>query len=167
MKDNWTLKVFFLTFVLAVIFSIAANYLGRFNNTILVICIISILLIGIIFDIIGVAVLSCDVKALHSRASQKLKGAKKAIKLTQNASTVSSFCNDVVGDVCGIVSGSLITVLIINLFVNNNLSFWNVIFSSILSSLTVGGKAIGKKIAVKNADQIIYTVGKVLSLLGK
>ena len=167
MKDNWTLKVFFLTFILAIIFSIAANYLGRFNNIILIICIISILLIGIVFDIIGVAVLSCDIKALHSRASQKLKGAKKAIKLTQNASTVSSFCNDVVGDVCGIVSGSLITVLVLNLFVNNNLSFWNVIFSSILSSLTVGGKAIGKKIAVKNADNIIYLVGKILSLLSK
>ena len=166
MKDNWTLKVFFLTFILAIIFSIAANYLGRFNNIILIICIISILLIGIVFDIIGVAVLSCDIKALHSRASQKLKGAKKAIKLTQNASTVSSFCNDVVGDVCGIVSGSLITVLVLNLFVNNNLSFWNVIFSSILSSLTVGGKAIGKKIAVKNAN-IIYLVGKILSLLSK
>ncbi len=167
MKDNWTLKVFFLTFILAIIFSIAANYLGRFNNIILIICIISILLIGIVFDIIGVAVLSCDIKALHSRASQKLKGAKKAIKLTQNASTVSSFCNDVVGDVCGIVSGSLITVLVLNLFVNNNLSFWNVIFSSILSSLTVGGKAIGKKFAVKNADNIIYLVGKILSLLSK
>ena len=167
MKDNWTLKVFFLTFILAIIFSIAANYLGRFNNIVLIICIVSILLIGIIFDVIGVAVLSCDIKALHSRASQKLKGAKKAIKLTQNASTVSSFCNDVVGDVCGIVSGSLITVLVLNLFINNNLSFWNVIFSSILSSLTVGGKAIGKKIAVKNADNIIYLVGKILSLFSK
>ncbi len=163
MKNNWTLKVFFLTFVLAVIFSLAANFLGKFNNIILIICTISILLIGIIFDIIGVSVLSCDVKALHSRASQKLKGAKTAIKLTQNASTVSSFCNDVVGDVCGIVSGSLITVLVLNLFINNNLSFWNVIFSSVLSSLTVGGKAIGKKIAIKNADKIIYLVGRILA----
>ena len=135
MKDNWTLKVFFLTFILAIIFSIAANYLGRFNNIILIICIISILLIGIVFDIIGVAVLSCDIKALHSRASQKLKGAKKAIKLTQNASTVSSFCNDVVGDVCGIVSGSLITVLVLNLFVNNNLSFWNVMVRQLVKKL--------------------------------
>ena len=167
MKDNWTLKVFFLTFILAIIFSIIANYLGRFNNIVLIICIISILLIGIIFDIIGVAVLSCDDKALHSRASQKLKGAKKAIKLTKNASTVSSFCNDVVGDVCGIISGSLVTVLVINLFINNNLSFWNVMLASFLSSLTVGGKAIGKKIAVKNADNIIYMVGKVLSLFSK
>ncbi len=167
MKNNWTIKVFVLTFILAILFSLVANYLGKFNNIILVICILSILIIGIIFDIIGVAVLSCDEKALHSRASQKIKGAKKAIKLTKNSSTVSSFCNDVVGDVCGIVSGSLITVLVVNLFLNNSLSLWNVIFSSILSSLTVGGKAIGKKIAIKNANDITYFVGKVLSIFSK
>ena len=167
MKNNWTLKVFFLTFFLAIIFSLIANYLGKFNNIILVICIISILAIGIIFDIIGVAVLSCDEKVLHSKASQKLKGAKKAIKLIKNASTVSSFCNDVVGDVCGIVSGSLITVLVMNLFVSSELSLGNVLFSSILSSLTVGGKAIGKKIAIKKANEITYLVGKTLSLFSR
>ena len=167
MKNNWTVKVFFLTFILACVFSIVANYLGKFNNIILIICILVILFIGIIFDIIGVSVLSCDEKVLHSRASQKIKGAKMAIKLTKNASVVSSICNDVVGDVCGIVSGSLVTVLVINLFLNSNLSFWNVCFASFLSSATVGGKAIGKKIAIKYSNDITYFVGKILSLFNK
>ncbi len=162
MKNKWALKVFFLTFILAVIFSVIANYLGNFNNIVLSICIILIILIGIIFDIIGTAVLSCDTKVLHSKASQKLKGAKEAIKLAKNASAVSSFCNDVVGDVCGIVSGSLITVLVVNMFKNGDVSLWNVLFSSILSSVTVGGKALGKKVAVKKSNDIIYTVGKML-----
>ena len=74
MKNNWTLKVFFLTFILAVIFSLIANYLGKFNNIVLSICIVAIIVIGILFDLIGTAVLSCDMKVLHSRASQKLKG---------------------------------------------------------------------------------------------
>lgn len=164
MKNKWTLKVFFLTFVLAIIFSLIANYLGNFNNVILSICIILIILIGIIFDIIGTAVLSCNTKVLHSRASQKLKGAKEAIKLAKNASSVSSFCNDVVGDVCGIVSGSLITILVVNIFTSGNLSIYNVLLSSILSSLTVGGKALGKKMAVKRSNDIIYCVGKILSI---
>lgn len=164
MKNKWTLKVFFLTFVLAIIFSLIANYLGNFNNIILSICIILIILIGIVFDIIGTAVLSCNTKVLHSRASQKLKGAKEAIKLAKNASTVSSFCNDVVGDVCGIVSGSLITILVVNIFTSGNLSIYNVLLSSILSSLTVGGKALGKKMAVKRSNDIIYSVGKILSI---
>lgn len=167
MKNNWTLKVFFLTFILAMIFSLVANFLGDFNNIILIICIISIILIGIIFDIIGTAVLSCDTKVLHSKASQKLKGAKQAIRLAKNASSVSSFCNDVVGDVCGIVSGSLVTILVVNLFINNDLSLWNVIFSSSLSALTVGGKALGKSIGVKKSNDIIYSVGKIISIFSK
>lgn len=164
MKNNWTLKVFFLTFILAIIFSLIANYLGNFNNIVLSICIIIIILIGIIFDIIGTAVLSCNTKVLHSKASQKLKGAKEAIKLAKNASSVSSFCNDVIGDICGIVSGSLITVLVVNLFTNGNLSLWNVLFSSVLSSLTVGGKALGKKVAVIKSNDIIYNVGKIIRI---
>ena len=167
MKNNWTLIVFFLTFILAMIFSLVANFLGDFNNIILIICIISIILIGIIFDIIGTAVLSCDTKVLHSKASQKLKGAKQAIRLAKNASSVSSFCNDVVGDVCGIVSGSLVTILVVNLFINNDLSLWNVIFSSSLSALTVGGKALGKSIGVKKSNDIIYSVGKIISIFSK
>lgn len=167
MKKNWTLRVFFLTFILAITFSVIANYLGEFNNIILSICIVTIIVIGIIFDLIGTAVLSCDMKVLHSRASQKLKGAKKAISLARNASTVSSFCNDVVGDVCGIVSGSLVTVLVVNIFATGNVSIWNVILSSILSSLTVGGKALGKTIGVKKSNDIIYNVGKIISIFSK
>jgi len=167
MKYNWTIKVFFLTFLLAITFSLIANLLGKFNNIILIICIIAIIFIGIIFDVIGTAVLSCNKKVLHSKASQKLKGAKEAIKLANNASSVSSICNDVVGDVCGIVSGSLVTVLVVNIFVNNNISIWNVLLSSILSSLTVGGKALGKSIGVKKSNDIIYKVGKLLSMFSK
>lgn len=164
MKNNWVLKSFIITFLLAILFSMIANFLGDFNNIILTICIISIIIIGIVFDIIGTAVLSCDMKALNSRASQKLKGAKNAIKLAKNASSVSSFCNDVIGDVCGIVSGSLITVLVVNIIKTENISICNVILSSVLSSLTVGGKAIGKKVGVKNSNDIIYYVGKLLSI---
>ena len=164
MKNNWTFKVFILTFLLAMLFSFITNFLGNFNNIVLIICIITIIFIGIVFDIVGTAVLSCNTKVLHSKASQKLKGAKQAIKLAKNASTVSSFCNDVVGDVCGIVSGSLVTILVVNLFVDNNLSLWNVILSAILSALTVGGNAIGKNLGVKKSNDIVYSVGKILSI---
>lgn len=163
MKKNWTIKVFFITFALAMIFSLIANVLGNLNNIVLIICIFTIIFIGITFDIIGTAVLSCDLKVLHSKASQKLKGAKEAIKLAKNASSVSSFCNDVIGDICGILSGSLIAILAINLFTNNNLALLNVILSSALSALTVGGKAAGKRIAVKKSNDVLYLVGKLLS----
>ncbi len=38
-----------------------------------------------------------------------------------------------------------------------------IIISSVISSLTVGGKAIGKKMAIKNSDDIIFLVSKILS----
>lgn len=167
MKKRWTVKVFFLTFLLAIIFSLIANILGNFNNIVLIICLLVIIFIGIIFDIIGTACLSCNIKVLHSKASQKLKGAKNAIKLAKNSSTVSSLCNDVVGDICGIISGSLVTILIINIFSNNNISLWNIVITSILSSLTVGGKAIGKLVAVKRSNDIIYGVGKIMAFFKK
>ncbi len=167
MNNNWTIKVFFLTFFLALFFSIITNFLGNLNNIILFLCIIIIVFTGIIFDIIGVSVLSCNKKVLHSKASQKMKGAKIAIKLANNGSTVSSICNDVVGDVCGIISGSLIAILLMNLFKGNDLTIINVVITCILSAITVGGKAIGKTIAVKNADNIIYDVAIILSIFSK
>lgn len=163
MKKNWTLIVFILTFILAMIFSIIANLLGEVNNFILASVTLLVIMIGILFDTIGTAVLSCDIKVFHSKASQKIKGGKEAVNLAKNASKVSSICNDVVGDICGIISGSLVTVLIINIFKNNNLTMYNVILTSLLSSLTVGGKALGKNYAVKNSNDIIANVGKFIS----
>ena len=79
---------------------------------------LAIILIGIIFDIIGMAVATADEKPFHSMASRKVAGASDAIKLLRNAERVSSICNDVVGDICGVVSGSAsatIAALIVSL----------------------------------------------------
>ena len=78
---------------------------------------------------------------------------------------ISSICNDVIGDICGIVSGSVGAML--GIFLSNmtgiNVIYVTLLVSSVISSLTVGGKAIGKKIAIKNSDSIIFIVGKILS----
>ena len=39
----------------------------------------------------------------------------------------------------------------------------SIIISAIISSFTVGGKAIFKIVAINNADNIIFTVGKVIN----
>ena len=161
MKNNWTLIVFLLTFILSLVFSIIANILGNLNNIVLIIITLLVIFIGTIFDVIGTAVLSCEIKVMHSKASQKIKGAKEAIDLIKNSSKVSSVCNDVIGDICGIISGSLTTILVINLF--NNASIYQIIITAIVSSLTVGSKALGKKYAIKNSNNIIFNVGKLMS----
>lgn len=167
MKNNWTIIVFILTFILAAIFSSLTNLLGNLNNFILVAVTLLVLMIGIIFDCIGTAALSCDIKVFHSKASQKIKGSKEAINLAKNATKVSSVCNDIIGDICGIISGSLLTILMINIFVNKDLTLYNILFTAVLSSLTVGGKALGKTYAVKRSNDIIFKAGKILSIFTK
>lgn len=166
-KDNWILKAFLMTFFIALIFSSASNYLiSKFNNTILLILLCVIFIgIGILFDIIGTAVLTANEASFHAKSAKKIKGSKEGVYLVKNSSTIASICNDVIGDICGIVSGSIGAMLAINISTKLNVStvIVTLLISSIISSLTVGGKAIGKKQAIKNSDAIIFVAAKVLS----
>ena len=166
-KDNWIPKAFLMTFFIALIFSSISNLLiSKFNNIVLLIfiCLIFII-IGIIFDIIGTAVLTGNESTFHAKSAKKIKGSKEGVYLIKNANRISSICNDVIGDICGIVSGSVAAMLAITLSVILNISvvLTTLIISSIVSSLTVGGKAIGKKYAIKNSDNIIFITAKVLN----
>ena len=155
-KDNWIIKAFLMTFFIALIFSSASNFIiAKYNNTILL----------ILFDIIGTAVLTANESSFHAKSSKKIKGSKEAVKLIKNSSTIASICNDVIGDICGIVSGSVGAMLAINISTKFNISaiIVTLLTSSIISSLTVGGKAIGKKYAIKKSDAIIFIVAKLLN----
>ena len=70
------------------------------------IVLIGIVLIGIVFDSEIARVTVTDEKPFHSMAASKVKGAKSSLMLIRNASRVSNVCNDVVGDICGIISGA-------------------------------------------------------------
>ena len=81
-KDNWLYKVFLLTFFLALLFtSITAFMSENFNNIVLLIILIVVMSIGIIFDMIGVSVLTSKESSFHAMASKKIKGAKESIGL--------------------------------------------------------------------------------------
>jgi len=166
-KNNWTYKVFIITFLLASIFSLLTNLFTNVNILILATIILIVIFIGIIFDMIGVATLTSEEKNFHARASKKIKGAKESISLLKNANIVTSLTNDVIGDICGIISGGLGATLslILSQKFNINIILATTIIAAIISSLTVGGKAIGKNIAIKNSDSIIFMVGKLKSVL--
>ncbi|MDY4953328.1 MAG: CNNM domain-containing protein [Candidatus Onthomonas sp.] len=124
------------------------------------------ILLGIVFDIIGVAVTAADERPFHSMASHKEKGASEALHLIRNASHVSSFCNDVVGDICGIVSGTTAAVIvarILQLLPLNALAV-SVGLTALISGLTIGGKALGKTLAIKNSTKVVFTVGRFMHL---
>ena len=166
-KDNWIIKAFLMTFFIALIFSSASNFIiAKYNNTILLISLCILFIgIGILFDIIGTAVLTANESSFHAKSSKKIKGSKEAVKLIKNSSTIASICNDVIGDICGIVSGSVGAMLAINISTKFNISaiIVTLLTSSIISSLTVGGKAIGKKYAIKKSGAIIFIVAKLLN----
>lgn len=169
MKNKWTLEVFIISFILSAIFSGLSTFISDFNVILLVIILILVISIGIIFDMIGVAVLSGDEAPMHARSAKKIKGADACIRLLKNATKVSSVCNDIVGDICGIVSGGLgatLTVyLTIALGINPILA--TILVTSFISALTVGGKAYFKNVAAKKSDSIVFAVGKVMRLFYK
>ena len=125
--------------------------------------------VGILFDIVGVAVTGADEKVFHSMNSRQVKGSKVAVLFKKNADKVSSFCCDVIGDICGIVSGASASAVSVGLAVTFN---WNLLLVSltvaaIVASLTIGGKACGKSFAINKSDVILYQFAKIISIFYK
>ena len=166
-KDNWIIKAFLMTFFIAIIFSSLSNVIINNCDNVIILIIITIffILFGVLFDIIGTAVLTANESTFHAKSAKKIKGSKEGVQLIKNSPRIASICNDVIGDICGIISGSCGAMLsiFISSKLNLNLIFITLIISSLISSLTVGGKAIGKKYATKNSDEIIFIVAKLIS----
>ena len=128
-----------------------------------------IVLIGILFDVIGVAVTSADEKPFHSMAARKVAGSLEAIRLLRNAERVSSICNDVIGDICGVISGSASATIAVQILNNAEFAWPRMItlaMSALVAGLTVGGKAIGKTFAIRSSTEIVSFVGRILHFFG-
>lgn len=127
-----------------------------------------VVFIGIIFDMIGIASAAAVEVPFHAMAAERIKGAKQAIGIARNADRFSSFCNDVVGDIAGIISGSASALVIIEFVRTMNAentlthTIVSVLFTGFVSGITVGGKALGKSFAMHYSTPIILNVGKVL-----
>jgi hypothetical protein len=163
---KWVVNITIITFILAVFMSSASEALLR-NTTISVafMILIIIVFIGIVSDLIGIAVATADEKPFHSMAAQKIDAAKYAIKLIKNAGPVSNFCNDVIGDIAGIISGAagaIILVQVSRIYSGINTVYYSFILSGVVAAITVGGKALGKEIALKKSKEIVYKVSQFL-----
>lgn len=144
--------------------------LKKVNILVAFIILIFIIFTGVIFDMIGVAVTAADETPFHSMASKKIKGAKIAVRLIKNADKTSSICNDVVGDICGIISGSigiLIVNKIVGIFPNINTTIVGTIIGVLIGAFTIGGKSLGKNLAINNSSDILLKVSKILYFLKK
>jgi len=162
-EKKWVIEVSIIAFLLSAIFSGLSSFLSNFNVIILTVILLLVIAMGILFDMIGVAAITAKEAPFHAMNSKKIKGASACIKLLKNSNKVSSVCNDVIGDICGIVSGSLGAVLTTYLsMLGMNLILATTLVTSFISALTVGGKAYFKTIAMKKCDSIVYQVGKLL-----
>lgn len=167
-NKNWILIITSLSFLLSASLSfISYNILGGVGNIIALVVVLVIIIINIAFDIIGTAVTAADEAPFHAMASRKLSGAKSAIVLIRNADKVSNFCNDVVGDICGVISGAASAFVVVRIAaaeLNPETSLIGLTISGLVAALTVGGKAIGKTVAIQNSNYIIYKVAIITQL---
>ncbi|MBQ9992483.1 MAG: hypothetical protein IJP33_03525 [Firmicutes bacterium] len=168
-KFNWKFPVLitFITFIIAALLSAYSQSVLTNISVIYIafILLVFIILIGILFDIIGVAVAAANPAPLHAKASRKIPGATIALGMIKNADRVSNICNDVVGDIAGTLSGGVGAAIAANIiFSAAHGGAWlpSVLMSGVVAALTVGGKAFGKSFAINNADTILFTVGKII-----
>ncbi len=164
---KWIITISIITFFISLFFSfIGETVIPNAYIGISVILVITFIFLGIIFDIIGVAVTVADVSTFNSMATKRIRGSKLAVTFIKNANKVSSFCNDVIGDICGIISGStgLSIALIISEKTGSNPLLVTLLITAIISTLTIGGKAIGKSYAINKSNVILYRFVRILSI---
>ena len=169
---NWPIKILVITLFLSLTISILSEFImGKVGIAVSIIIILILWILGVISDMIGVACASASIEPFNAMCSRRVRGAKEGRFLVKNAEKVSSICNDVIGDICGIISGAAGSVIAVK-FISENMSNSLQILiaasiSSLIAGLTIFGKASMKKYALDNSTKVILSVGKFLSLFSK
>ncbi|MBD5162109.1 MAG: hypothetical protein HDT14_08875 [Oscillibacter sp.] len=164
------MEVFFIAVALSAVLSLASDRALNGAGLIAAFAVLlAFVLLGIFFDVIGVAVTAADEKPFHSMAARKTPGAREAISLIRRADKVSSFCNDVVGDICGIIAGSTVAVIVVRAQTafGSSAMVTSLLTTALASGLTIGGKALGKSFAIARSTQVLQLVGRFLHLFSR
>ncbi|MFD1360657.1 hypothetical protein [Lentibacillus salinarum] len=172
---KFSVSIAVITFVLAAIFAVVSE--SVLSNVIWIIglfIVFIIVFVGVIFDMMGIAATSAVEKPFHAMAAEKITGAKEAVNIIRNADKFASFCNDVIGDIAGVVSGtaaSTVVLQIAGLYGQGDGASLQIVLSVILTSLvaalTVGGKAVGKYVAINASTDLIFFAGRVIAFIEK
>ncbi len=163
---HWILTIIIIAFTLSMTLSFVSEVsIKKATLPISILITLIFICLGILFDIIGVSVTASEESIFHSMSARKVSGAKVAVKFKKNAEKVSSFCCDVVGDICGVISGAS-GITITSLLVKNyswNILIVTLVVTGIISALTIGGKALGKSFAINKSNIILYEFAKTIS----
>ena len=165
----WPLIVLILAISLSLSFSLLSELV--LSGSALIVAIIVILVfiaLAILTDMVGLAVASANIEDFTAMAARKVKGSKQALHLVKSADKVSSVLNDVVGDVCGILSGAAGASIVAKIAIDNGGSFMSILIPSliaaIIAGLTIAGKALFKKVAIKHANTITLHFAKLINI---
>ena len=166
---RWVGTITVLSFLISCTMSYVSNEaLRNVNNLIEFLILLLFIIVGIVFDIIGVAATSTSEKELHSMAAKKVAGARQAVWLARNAEKVASFCNDVVGDISGIISGATGAIIITR--ITQGMSALPTLLitlsvTGLIAAAKIGGKAMGKALGISKSVPIVHTAGRILAFL--
>jgi len=165
----WALKITILTFIIAIGISVVSQFFLRNVPLLVAVFVLALLIsVGIVFDIIGIAIAAADCAPFVAMAAKRVFGARRCIRIINNASVYSNICNDVIGDICGIVSGAAGATIALSLILTAGSSFdvvADIVISSLIAAVTVGGKAVGKSLALRRSKEIVYFVGRTVALI--
>ena len=162
-KRQWVLTVVILSFALSVVMSVLTSlFVDSAGLLVALLALIVLISIGVITDVIGTAVTSADEQPFIAMASKRIRGAKQALQLIRKAERVSSLLNDVVGDIVGGSAGSVIALYLAAMGLPTAVA--SVLIAAFTSAFMIGGKAVGKSIAIEQSANIVLFVGKAMAL---
>ena len=166
----WPLKVFVIALILSFSFSFLSEFIfTKVGLIVSIVVAVVLLVVGIIFDMIGVAVTAAPIEPFAAMRSRKVYGADEAMKLIKNADKVASICNDVIGDICGILTGAAGATIALRIITESMGDVVKIVIASsvsaVIAGLTIFGKAALKKVAIDKSTGIILRVGKLLRFL--
>ena len=169
-NNKWTVIVVIVSFVLSVVFSaVTSTVLSGIGIVFAFIVLFIIICINVLFDIIGTAVMNAEEAPFHSLARRRVFGAAEGIKIIRNAPQISNLCCDVIGDIAGIISGAATALIVEQLakVLGIKALFPSLLLTGIVSSLTIGGKAVCKVIAMQRANSIVFSIGRLYAFIKK
>ena len=153
-----------MSICLSIVFSIVSQSLfPALPITLSVFIIFFFIAVSVIFDMVAVAITSLELDKLELHKDEKHY--KTALKLFLNREKVSSFCGDVVGDICGILSGAGGVSLVLNMHISDpSIDFLvTCLVSSLIAGITIFGKAIMKSYSVTNCESVVLNTAKLLN----
>jgi hypothetical protein len=127
---------------------------------------LAVILVGIIFDIIGVAVAVANPASFNASSARKIPGSTQALRLINNSSRVANICCDMMGDICGTVSGGMgVGIIILLPWAKDpqQAIIATMLMSGMVAAITVGGKALSKDYSINKADKVMLMVGRFIA----